>query len=49
MSDSSKAFLANVLRIEILSPAQPHLTIINFLSLIYLENKLQSAANIQII
>ena len=47
MSDSSKAFSADALRIEIPGPAQPHLTTVDLPGLIHSENKLQSAADIQ--
>lgn len=49
MSDSSKAFSADVLRTETSGPTQPHLTIVDLPGLILSENKLQSAADIQIV
>ena len=49
MSDSSKAFSADVLRIETSGPTQTHLTIVGLPGLIHSENKLQSAADIQIV
>ena len=49
VSDSSKAFSADVLRIEISGPTQLHLTIVGLPGLIHSENKLQSAADIQIV
>ena len=49
VGDSSKAFSVDVLRVEISGPAQPHLTIVDPHSVIHSENKLQSAADIQIV
>ncbi|OCL04807.1 dynamin GTPase [Glonium stellatum] len=49
VGDSSKAFSADVLRIEISGPTQPQLTIVDLPGLIHSENKLQSAADIQIV
>jgi hypothetical protein len=49
VSDSSKAFSADVLRIEISGPTQLHLSIFDLPGLIHSENKLQSAADIQIV
>jgi len=48
VSDSSKAFSANVLRIEISGPTQPHLTIVDLPGLIHSKNKLRGAADIRI-
>jgi len=49
MTHSFSAFSTNVLRLEFSGPNQPHLTIVDLPSLIHSENKLQTAADIQIV
>ena len=49
VTQSSSAFSTDVLRLEISGPNQPHLTIVDLPGLIHSENKLQTAADIQIV
>ncbi|KAJ5115415.1 P-loop containing nucleoside triphosphate hydrolase protein [Penicillium alfredii] len=44
-----KAFLNNLLRVEVSGPDRPHLTIINLPRLIYSETKQQSAIDVHLI
>lgn len=48
VTHSSSAFSTDVLRLEFSGPNQPHLTIIDLPGLIHLENKLQTAADHQV-
>ena len=49
VTHSSSAFSTDVLRLEISGPNQPHLTIVDLPGLIHSENKLQTAADIQVV
>ena len=49
VADSSSAFSADVLRLEISGPKQPHLTIVDLPGLIHSENKLQTTTDVQIV
>ena len=49
VSQSTSAFSTDVLRLEISGPKQPHLTIVDLPGLIHSENKMQTAADIQIV
>ncbi len=49
VTHSSSAFCTDVLRLEISGPSQPHLTIVDLPGLIHSENKLQTAADIQVV
>ena len=49
VTQSSSAFCTDVLRLEISGPSQPHLTIVDLPGLIHSENKLQTAADIQVV
>ena len=49
VTHSSSAFSTDVLRLEISGPSQPHLTIVDLPGLIHSENKLQTAADIQVV
>ncbi|KAL9128773.1 MAG: hypothetical protein Q9217_002622 [Psora testacea] len=49
VTNNSSAFSTDVLRLEISGPRQPHLTIVDLPGLIHSENKLQTAADIQIV
>ena len=49
VTNSSSAFCTDVLRLEVSGPKQPHLTIVDLPGLIHSENKLQSAADVQVV
>jgi len=49
VTHSSSAFSTDVLRLEFSGPNQPHLTIVDLPGLIHSENKLQTAADIQVV
>lgn len=49
VTNNSSAFSTDVLRLEISGPRQPHLTIVDLPGLIHSENKLQTAADIQLV
>lgn len=49
VTHSSSAFSKDILRFEISGPSQPHLTIVDLPGLIHSENKLQTAADIQVV
>ena len=49
VTHSSSAFCTDVLRLEISGPNQPHLTIVDLPGLIHSENKLQTAADVQVV
>lgn len=49
VTHSSSAFSTDVLRLEISGPNQPHLTIVDLPGLIHSENKMQTAADIQMV
>ena len=47
VADGSSAFSADVLRLEVSGPKQPHLTIVDLPGLIHSENKSQTATDVQ--
>ena len=47
VADGSSAFSADVLRLEVSGPKQPHLTIVDLPGLIHSENKAQTATDVQ--
>lgn len=49
VTSSSSAFSTDVLRLEISGPSRPHLTIVDLPGLIHSENKLQTAADIELV
>ena len=49
VTQNSSAFCTDVLRLEISGSKQPHLTIVDLPGLIHSENKMQTAADIQIV
>lgn len=49
LAEMTKAFAEDVLRVEISGPDRPHLTIVDLPGLIHAENKLQTAADVNMV
>ncbi|KAH8742896.1 dynamin family protein [Diaporthe sp. PMI_573] len=49
LAEMTKAFAEDVLRVEISGPKRPHLTIVDLPGLIHAENKLQTAADVNMV
>ena len=49
ISTHGKAFSKDLLRVEIIGPGGPHLTVVNFPALIHSETKQQSASDVELI
>lgn len=49
LTDIAETFLEDVLKVEISEPDRPHLTIVDLLGFIHVENKLKTAVDVNIV